>query len=675
VIPPEGAGRPSGPARARAVPVLSRILVPFLVLLPVIGSARSSLLDVPFVPQPEWLCGGAAVAMVMRYYGERSVAADDFGRLVDRSASGISTTALEHAVLERGWTAVVLAGTPALIQRELERGRPVIALIEDHPGRLHYIVIVGWQQQIVVIHDPARNPYRVMSASVFERRWLVSANWGMVISPARPPAPSEAEKPAREVSDAVGTSCDMLVAEGVRLAQSNELQRSERLLADAAHRCPGSAPIRELAGVRLLQRRWTEVAELADEALRIDPGDAYARRLLATSRFVQDDKIGALDAWNRLNEPIVDLVHIDGLDRTRYRVVESQLDLTSGDVLTAARYARTKRRLEALPSILNVRLDFEPVSNGRADVRAAVLERTVVPRGALVWSAIGLETAASRELAASLTSVTGGGERFMASWRFWPNRPGYAIALDAPAPWGGIWHVRGFSEQQPFTDPTVVTSKRTGATLAVSDWATSRVSWHATAGLDRWESQGLYGRIGGTVLLTSGERASLQFGVDGWFGTHPFSRTRISGTWRTSSRRRGTVLMTSGGLEQIGRSAPLDQWSGGDVGHVGFLLLRAHPLLDDGRLLVERLGRRVVGATLEVQRWRGIGPAQVGAAAFLDVARIDLQQAAESTLDADVGFGLRIGLGGYPGILRADLGHGLRDGDTAFSLSWASGLR
>src|SRR5690349_7126968 len=86
-------------------------------------------LDVPFVPQGEDLCGGAAAAMVLRYWGARGVYAEAFSPLVDRSAGGIRTVALVSDLRERGWTAVDSSGDMVSIRRELGRGRPVIALL------------------------------------------------------------------------------------------------------------------------------------------------------------------------------------------------------------------------------------------------------------------------------------------------------------------------------------------------------------------------------------------------------------------------------------------------------------------------------------------------------------------------------------------------------------------
>ncbi len=48
------------------------------------------LLDVPYLPQSEALCGGAAVAMVMRYWGAANVYAETFAGLVDPGAGAFA---------------------------------------------------------------------------------------------------------------------------------------------------------------------------------------------------------------------------------------------------------------------------------------------------------------------------------------------------------------------------------------------------------------------------------------------------------------------------------------------------------------------------------------------------------------------------------------------------------
>ena len=63
------------------------------------------LLDVPYVPQSEELCGGAAVAMVMRFWGATGIYAESFSSLVDKRARGIRGEDLIRSLHERGWQA------------------------------------------------------------------------------------------------------------------------------------------------------------------------------------------------------------------------------------------------------------------------------------------------------------------------------------------------------------------------------------------------------------------------------------------------------------------------------------------------------------------------------------------------------------------------------------------
>ena len=94
-------------------------------------------LSVPYLPQTEALCGGAAAAMVMRFWGARGVYADAFAPLIDRKAGGIHTSALRAALAAKGWDAQATAGDLPQLTHEIALGRPVIALIEDRPGRFH----------------------------------------------------------------------------------------------------------------------------------------------------------------------------------------------------------------------------------------------------------------------------------------------------------------------------------------------------------------------------------------------------------------------------------------------------------------------------------------------------------------------------------------------------------
>src|SRR5262245_17084563 len=283
--------------------------------------------------------------MVMRYWGERGVDAESFRALVDANAGGIRTDTLAASLRNRAWSAVALEGSPEAIATELQQGRPVIALLEDRPRTYHYVVVVARNADGVVFHDPARTPFRIMRTVEFEKRWSAARRWMLIVTP---PASRDSSAPIAAVPDS-STPCDAQIASAVQQAQENKLDESERTLVGALS-CPGAAVFRELAGLRAVQRRWTEAADLAAAALARAPDDTYASRLLGTARFIEDDQLAALDAWNRAGEPRIDLIRIDGLARTRYSVVERHLGVKTGQVLTRAELVRARRRLNELPS-------------------------------------------------------------------------------------------------------------------------------------------------------------------------------------------------------------------------------------------------------------------------------------------------------------------------------------
>ena len=623
-----------------------------------------SILDVPFISQSEALCGGAAAAMVLRYWGARGLDAESFAALVDHSAGGIRTNRLVEDVRRRGWNAVEVDGREDLVDAELGHGRPVLALIEDRPGTYHYIVIVAATPQAIVLHDPARAPFRVMERAQFARRWAKAGRWMAVITPIEssrspePPAPVEATD---------GASCTELIASGVQRAQAGQFDEAERRLTTALA-CGGAAPVRELAGLRLLQRRWPEVGELASAALAVDPTDEYAWQLLATSRFVQNDPSGALEAWNQIAQPHVDLVAVGGLTHTRQRVVERLLAVPSQALLTPGLFDLSARRLKELPSAIGTRMEFVPRS-GLAELRAHVVERPLIPSDPWSYAALGLVAAARKEVSLSTGALTGGGERISVGWRFWPGRQRVNAEVVAPARWGGLWGVDGFAERQPFTDDIFPTTRRSGGGAGISNWITSWARVSARLGLDAWKDRGKHGvASAGLRLASAHDRVTAGIDASSWMGEDGFGLIAASVRLRSREENRGRVFIVRGGGAVATDSTPADLWFAGDTGNVRLSLLRAHPIVDDGMLESDRLGRAITYVSGEGRQWWTLKSiVHIGAAVFADAALVEKRAAPDGRNDLDVGGGLRLGLPGLDGVFRLDVGKGLRDGSTAFS--------
>jgi len=654
----------------------------------------AALLDVPFLPQSEQLCGGAAAAMVLRYWGERNVLAEDFASFVDARVAGIRGDVLTGAVRERGWTAQSFQGDRRDAQEHLASGRPLIALIEAAPGRYHYVVVVGWLSGHVIFHDPARAPFQTIDESAFSAAWATTGFWTLLILPA-PDGPAslrtrtgtgeilEPSRPAPQTGH-----CAALVSHGVRLAQAGDRASADAALSMAVAKCPSSASAaRELAGLRFVQSRWEEAARLAARATEEAPDDGHAWRLLASSRFLQDDGEGALRAWNRIGEPRIDLVRVEGLDRTRYAVVEGLLDLTPRTELTETGLRRARRRLAMLPSASAARVGFRPVPGGLTDIDAAIVERPPFPdRLALVSAAAHAVT--ERELRLDVAAPAGGGTRWIAGWRWWDARPRVSLTLLAPVAFArsGLWRVDGFWERQSYAVPSssgdgIQRDDRRRLALSHTDWIGADTRFALGVAYDRWNNSRHHAAMSGSVEHRfAKDRAAAEVHGEAWpalgrsasFGAGGFGLS-----WRSSSTTASAlpaVLTARAGFKSASARAPFDVWPGADVGHARDVLARAHALLDGGVIAGGIFGRTLAHGGAEVQARRfARGPVRMSVALFADVARAwhTLEPNTTGTrTQIDVGFGLRVRVASQAPTLRIDVAHGLRDGQRRFSAGW-----
>jgi hypothetical protein len=112
-------------------------------------------------------------------------------------------------------------------------------------------------------------------------------------------------------------------------------------------------------------------------------------------------------------------------------------------------------------------------------------------------------------------------------------------------------------------------------------------------------------------------------------------------------------------------------WPGAGLGHARSVLLRAHPLLEDGAIDGEIFGRRLGHGGVEIERWLGTRPVRVALVAFADFARVGQAMASNGRRgQIDVGGGVRVALPGQSSVLRLDVARGLLDGSIAVSLGW-----
>ena len=655
-------------------------------LIGALALAASSLLDVPYVPQSQALCGGAAVAMVYRYWGDAHAGAAEFASLVDRRAGGIVEGVLAEAVRRRGWTAAVFEGSINQLQTSLSAGRPIIVLLRERGRRYHYVVVVGAAPDRIVIHDPSWGPSRSIGLAAFVERWKASRFASLLVLPPAAGAGTElqrAETPGSAVVQPLAR-CDSLLAGAVASVARQGLANADAALDRVRTECPLSAgPLRELAGVRFGQRRWSEAAALARQALTLDPADSYASDVLGSSLFMQDDSSGALRAWNRIGRPRLNEVRIRGLQRTRYQRVTEALRLRPGEVLTADTFERARRLVNELPDRTNARLSLRPEPDGFASVEVVLREHVVRPHGAAEWSAASLQAGIDRELTVTIPGATGQGEIWSAGWRWWDERPRASLSFSAPAsgPLPGVWRVDGAWEAQTYAfgagaEQRVRESRAHGG-LTFTGWASGSWRYSISGGIDAWDS-GRRDALAGVSLehLWLDDRISVAAEGTKWM---PLSVepgfSSIAGRLRIGTDGRGGWgYLASAGAEHLSDAAPFATWSGAGEGRVRETLLRAHPLLAGGIIDARSgsaFGRSLLAASIEERRWldRPQLP-RLGLAVFGDAARVSRSSGGTPTFNVDVGTGLRIRAPGWRTVLRIDVAHGLRDGRNAVTFGW-----
>jgi hypothetical protein len=405
---------------------------------------------------------------------------------------------------------------------------------------------------------------------------------------------------------------------------------------------------------------------------------------------MKEDVDGALRAWNRIGEPRIDLVRVEGLEHTGYAIVEDLLSLAPHTELTVTALRRARRRLAMLPVASASRVGYRPVPGGLAEIDVAVVERRQFPNR-MSLATVAAHSLIERELVLDIPAPTGSGARWIASWRWWKSRPRLGLSLLVPVAFGrsGLWRLDGFWERQSYAiaqtdDEGLAQEDRTRLALSYTDWIMADTRVALGIAFDRWNHSRDYVGLFGSVehrLAKDRLAARLQGAMWPALGSATsFGTAGVGLAWRSTmtSTSTGPILLTArAGFEAAGAQAPFNVWPGADVGHARDVLLRAHPLLSEGVVDGGILGRTLAHGGVELERTFREWPARLSLAVFGDVARAGHGLAPrvgnahnETRTQIDIGFGLRLRVAGEARTLRIDVAQGLRDGRRAISAGW-----
>ena len=570
--------------------------------------------SVPFVAQTPLLCGGAAAAMVERFWGRRAVYAEDYSDHVRPDDGGILTGDLIGAMEARGLAVTLHRNDPTAVLEAVASGIPALVLIESGEVRYHYVVLVGVGPDEVAFHDPNWGPSRMLAVDRLLDVWAPTGYWAVVATP------SGAWYEPEEADGAPGPPPDP------RIQQAADLLGSGRL---------------------------DEAAELA-RALLADAGpegsaspDAHdAWRVEATARYLGGDPDRALEAWNEAGEPRVDLVRVEGLRHIRYHALTGHLGLRADTLLTAPDLRRARRRLDQLESLAASRLHYEPLANGDVDVVVAVLEQPRTPPPVTWLVSNGLRALIDREASVGVGPFLAGAERWTVLGSWWNAQSRLALRVSQPLAGSVLAVEAGWLRERAFPAPTgarEATRLRGGA--ALERWVDGRVRMEVAAGLERWDGSDRMGALdAGVVFRSPSDRAGGSVRVSAWAGDRDrILRVGVRGRVELPGPIAGGAWRVVAGASAVSESSPFFLWEGAGSGRIRDPLLRGHSLIRGDALAGAVFGQRLVHATVEWTAPVPLGPFDVRAGPFLDVAAAR-RDGVGSGLVADPGFEVRGGV-------------------------------
>lgn len=253
---------------------------------------------IPNVPAQKWgieSCGAGSLSTVLQHYGDTTTL-QSWDASLPKTRGGVLTIDMLLAARKAGFDAQLVTGTPALVEQELQQGRPVILMLQvvDSPGKhfdfFHYIVADGI--------DPAKGLVRTQfgdgkgrwtTFGRLEKAWAGGSHAAILI---RPGTASDTLRTAVALEEA-GKYADAASAYRTMLAQhpesllawtnlgNAEMQLGNRAAAEEAFRkalsIEGSSrdALNNLAWLLYESKRYDEAESLARKAVSQNGPDSY----------------------------------------------------------------------------------------------------------------------------------------------------------------------------------------------------------------------------------------------------------------------------------------------------------------------------------------------------------------------------------------------------------------
>lgn len=171
-------------------------------------------------------------------------------------------------------------------------------------------------------------------------------------------------------------SPDGLYYRGIALAHLNRLDDAEATLTSGLRQYPSDYrfPL-ELGGLSFARRDFDRTRKLVRRALALNPSDAYATDLLATTCYLSGDPESALEYWNRIDKPKLSAVSLKSRSNLDPLLVNRLIPAVPGETLALQDLLDTRAELSSLHIYSGLRAALEPESDGRSALQLSLLEK------------------------------------------------------------------------------------------------------------------------------------------------------------------------------------------------------------------------------------------------------------------------------------------------------------
>lgn len=272
---------------------------------------RVELTGVPFFAQEDYQCGPAALGMALQWTGQQV----SLPQLTDEvwlpSRKGSLQVEMLAAPRRHGRVSYRLAPSYADLLREVAAGNPVIVLqdVGQMFTQWHYAVVNGFDYASGTLYlRSGTEPRRQMPFTAFERTWIKSGYWAMVVLP--PDRVAATAVPQRWLESVIAMSRTAAPAASMRayramlarwpdnvaaaiglanqLHGAGQLADAEGVLRMALTRDPRSVILRNNLAQTLSDRgRHAEALEIL-APVSTEPDAPFADEVRATKQLIQE---------------------------------------------------------------------------------------------------------------------------------------------------------------------------------------------------------------------------------------------------------------------------------------------------------------------------------------------------------------------------------------------------